>query len=69
MKQKKNQATPVTEGWKLYRLLQSMKITGPVSYTARLQVSLPALVKQKRKNSFRRDTSLEYRYKAYRFSG
>ena len=36
MKQKKNQATPVTEEWKLYRLLQSVKVTGSVSYTARL---------------------------------
>lgn len=69
MKQKKNQAMPVTEGWKLYRLLQSVKITRPVSYTARLQVSLPALVKHKKKNSSRGDPSLEYRYQAYRFCG
>lgn len=69
MTRKKKLAVSVTESWKTYQLLRSVKTTGPASYAVRFQTRLSVPGKQKKKNSSRRDASAEYRYQAYRFRG
>lgn len=66
---KGKQAMPVAEGWKLYQALQTVEVSGPVSYAVRFQTRLPVFGKQKKKNASRKDLSVEYQYQAYRFRG
>lgn len=69
MARKGKQAMPVTEGWKLYQVLQAVETVGLASYTVGFQTRLPVLGKTKKKNASRKDPSVEYQYQVYRFRG
>lgn len=67
---KKKKVSVLTEDWKVYHALQSFSVMLPSPPEDIHLVVFPTVTKGKRKrNSSRKDDSVEYSYLAYRFLG